>query len=347
MKKLSFLLVLPLFLAGCSSSDPLSSVPAEQAIVTVLNTVIQSPEVQQAEFYVESGCTASNLNNIMLCSAVEVKDDYSYKGLDQACVDVCNAAKSAAYEVCDDTRKTCKTGCDAIEASYEACKIACCYGCIWGKTCSCESLKNDYNDCNNSCDNMSSDCKSGADKVFDDCKNGCYTLTITGGYDMRVEWIKGVGSMLVDSVYNMVPMDTTGTIFGVDLALHVPTVSTLIYYKIWQDPIPAQIGEIPLSAQNTLVFGKGRLYVDCSEDHNGYYLEITELEFDIPDNVFDSNELTQLAQELGMDVKELTGGAVDLNKELLAFLDDFLAAKTMSILNDILKDTKIADADCL
>jgi hypothetical protein len=47
-----------------------------------------------------------------------------------------------------------------------------------------------------------------------------------------------------------------------------------------------------------------------------------------------------------MDINYLTGGVVDLNQMLLNLADGKLATEVEKVLNDILEDYKLLDADC-
>ena len=73
---------------------------------------------------------------------------------------------------------------------------------------------------------------------------------------------------------------------------------------------------------------------------------LDSLTIEIPTNIYDSNALTQLVYALGMEVEYVTGGIVDMNQMLLDMANGMLADEVMKVINDILDDMKIADANC-
>lgn len=322
----------------------------ESAIKNTLNLIIQSQQLQDMTFKVSSSCDKNSvLNDIEFCNEVYVHDSYSWEVANDACVGACKTTRDLAYDTCDATRQACKSGCDLIEASYETCKIACCYGCIWGKTCSCDSLKKDYDNCNNSCNDASSSCKSGADSMYNGCVNACGYLTMTGGYEFRLQNIKGVGTIQVTNVYDIEAKPGTQNVFSVSMDLNVPQVVANSYYKIWQDPIPAMSGNFPVVANNVTGKATGTLTIICdfeNPDKSGYYLQLNSIDINIPKNVFDSNILFQVAQIFSMDINYLTGGIVDLDQMLLNMADGVLEDLVEGLLNDILKDYKLLPFDC-
>ena len=322
----------------------------EDTIKNTLNLIIQSPDIQGMTFKVSSECDKTSvINDIEFCNEVYVHDSYSWEVANDACVSACKATKDLAYSTCDATRQTCKAGCDVIEASYEACKIACCYGCIWGKTCSCDSVKKEYDNCNNSCNDMSSDCKSGADSMYNGCVDACGYLTMTGGYEFRLMNIKGVGTIQVTNVYDIIAQPGTQNVFSVSMDLNVPQVTANSYYKVWQDPIPAMSGNLPVIANNVTGKATGILTIICdfeNPDKSGYYLQIDSIDITIPTNVFDSNLLFQLVEIYSKEIEYYTGGIVKLDQMLLDMADGLLANEVEGILNDILKDYKLLSVDC-
>ena len=103
--------------------------------------------------------------------------------------------------------------------------------------------------------------------------------------------------------------------------MNVPTVSAKAYYKIWQDPIPAIEGHTSVTAQNVPATAQASLVDKCGD---GYCINITSMDITIPDNVWDSNELLEIANSIGMDINYLTGGIVNLNKMLTDWVASFL-----------------------
>jgi hypothetical protein len=108
-------------------------------------------------------------------------------------------------------------------------------------------------------------------------------------------------------------------------------------------------GTIPVIASDVKGKATGTLTIICDTNEpekNGYYLQIDSITIDIPSNVFDSNILFTAVAIFGMDINYLTGGVVDLNQMLLNLADGKLATEVEKVLNDILEDYKLLDADC-
>ena len=275
----------------------------EGVILTTLNTIIQSPQIQGLEFKVSSSCDKTSvINDIEFCNEVYVHDKYTWSVVDDACVEACDIA----YDLCHG-------GCSTID---------------WT--------------CNNCC---TKECKKGRDG----CKSLCGYLDMTGGYEFRLMNIKGVGGIQVTNVYNLTQLPDQDNVFSVSMDLNVPKVTAEAYYKIWQDPIPAMSGTIPVIASNVKGSATGTLIIYCNEtnpDESGYYLQIDSLTIEIPKNVFDSNILFTAVSIFGMDISYLTGGVVDLNQMLLDLADGKLANVVVDVLNDILDDYKLMNANC-
>ena len=275
----------------------------EGVILTTLNTIIQSTQIQGLEFKVSSSCDKTSvINDIEFCNEVYVHDKYTWSVVDDACVEACDIA----YDLCHG-------GCSTID---------------WT--------------CNNCC---TKECKKGRDG----CKSLCGYLDMTGGYEFRLMNIKGVGGIQVTNVYNVLPKPDQDNVFSVSMDLNVPKVTAEAYYKIWQDPIPAMSGTIPVIASNVKGSATGTLIIYCNEtnpDESGYYLQIDSLTIEIPKNVFDSNILFTAVSIFGMDISYLTGGVVDLNQMLLDLADGKLANVVVDVLNDILDDYKLMNANC-
>lgn len=282
------------------SVDPNS---IEGVILTTLNTIIQSTEIQGLTFKVSSSCDKTSvINDIEFCNEVYVHDKYTWSVVDDACIEACDIA----YDLCHG-------GCSTID---------------WT--------------CNNCC---TKECKKGRDG----CKSLCGYLDMTGGYEFRLMNIKGVGGIQVTNVYNVVAKPDQENVFSVSMDLNIPKVTAQAYYKIWQDPIPAMSGTIPVIASNVKGSATGTLISYCSEtnpDESGYFLQIDSLSIEIPKNVFDSNILFTAVSIFGMDISYLTGGVVDLNQMLLDLADGKLANVVVDVLNDILDDYKLMDANC-
>ena len=331
-------------------------------IEDLLNSLIQSEQIQGMTFKVSSGCNkVSVINDIEFCDEVSAQDDYVTTEVDDACVNTCKAAKDAAYGVCDATRQTCNTGCDGLKVGYDGCcgtcdatRKTCKSFCFGSKKCenSCDDVSSKcksgcddafpYKSCNDACNKASSDCKSGADSMYNSCVSGCKSLDITGGYQFRLEYIKGVGGIQVTDVSNIELKPDSITEFSIDLDVVIPQVNTMFYYKIWQDPLPAIKGEMPVIASSVKGTGTGTLVYDIDADGGpGYFLQLDSLQITIPSNVFDSNAITKAVESIGMSVQFITAGIVDFNQELLNLANGTLSDVVLKELNDILKDMKI------
>ena len=186
--------------------------------------------------------------------------------------------------------------------------------------------------CNNCC---TKECKS----VRSSCKDLCGYLDVKlGSYLYRIETIKGVGALNALSVSNPV-VGADPNVFSVDIAMNIPSeVLAHTYYDII-----GISGHIDLKTTGATATATGALTDICGD---GYYLQLDSLVISIPDDIFDSNLLTEIAQELGIEVSALTGGVVDLNALLLAELNDIAASETMKAINSALATQKIAPSDC-
>lgn len=192
--------------------------------------------------------------------------------------------------------------------------------------------------CNDCC---TKECKKGRDL----CKDACGYLNVKiGYYEYQIVNAKGLGALRVLSVTDPVVDPSNDTIFSVNVSMDVPsTVTSKVHYEFQIDGTPAIKGDMTLSTTGVKAKGTGILRETCGD---GYYLELTSITIEIPENIFDSNELTKIAEELMIAVSDLTFGTVDLRKKLLNKLNDTVSKEVMKALNDILDDTKIAPAGC-
>lgn len=282
-----------LFLGSCATVDPNlgDTPPSGEALVSILNTAIQSDYVQDYEFIIEDGCTPSVLDDLEFCNSVKSKNDITTSVVDQACVDACNIAYDA-----------CHGGCSAVD---------------W--TC---------NDC------CTKECK----KARDECKDLCGYLDVKIGYYLyQVENAKGLGNLTVTSVTDPVVMPNDSTLFTVDISMNVPSeVSAKIYYEFEVDGFPAIKDHMTLTTTGVTAKASGELIPNCNGE---YYIQLTDMTVTIPDNVFDSNTLTQIADALMISVDQLTFGVVDLESKLLNSLNSTVAKETMKALNDVLDNS--------
>jgi hypothetical protein len=228
-------------------------------------------------------------------------------------LEFCNAVKSKN----DITTSVVDQACvDACNAAYDVCHGGC-SAVDW--TC---------NDC------CTKECK----KARDGCKDLCGYLDVKIGYYLyQVENAKGLGNLTVTSVTDPVVMPNDSTLFTVDIDMNVPSeVSARIYYEFEVDGLPAIKDHMTLTTTGVTAKASGELIPNCNGD---YYIQLTDMTVTIPDNVFDSNTLTQIADALMISVDQLTFGVVDLETKLLNSLNNTVAKETMKALNDVLDNS--------
>jgi len=209
------------------------------------------------------------------------------------------------------------------QACVDACNVAydVCHG-------GCSAVDWTCNDC------CTKECK----KARDGCKDLCGYLDVKIGYYLyEVENAKGLGALRVTSVTDPVVMPNDSTLFTVDIAMDVPAeVSSKIYYEFEVDGFPAIKDHMTLTTTGVTAKASGELIPNCNGE---YYIQITDMTVSIPDNVFDSNTLTQIADALMISVDELTFGVVDIETKLLNSLNNTVAKETMKALNDVLDNS--------
>lgn len=193
--------------------------------------------------------------------------------------------------------------------------------------------------CGNCC---TKECKKGRDA----CKDACGYLDYSAGYDYKIENIKGVGGIKVTSIDEMTVSPDDPNVFSVTMSLNVPQTTVHCYYKIWADLAGSYEGHMDVIAKNSTGTATGTLTLECGVDNPGYYLVVDSVDVTIPENVFDSNTLTQIANALGMSVSFLTDGVVDLNEMLLDYADGELSTELEKVLNDVLKDSCLMSVQC-
>lgn len=345
-----------------------------QAVINAINTAIASDALQNMTFKTFSDCdTDSTLNDIEFCDDLSAEYSYSEDSVNQACIDTLQATLDAALAVCDATRMTCNTGCDAVKVGYDACigtcdawRQTCKSGCAavdWtcGGCCSDECQRESdsckrgcgdafpYEACKNDCNEMSEICKNGAQAAFDAGIAGCDVLTITGGAEAGLDRVNGCGNIQVTSVPAFM-VSADGKQYRMDLTCVLPLVEAHAHYKLWQDPIPALTGTDTVTAKNTTATMSGLLTVVCEGDASGkapgYYFNIVSLVINVPTDVSDSSGLFELCESIGLDIKYLTNCQVDLNKQLFDWVNSFLSEMVKDILNDVLADMSVLTATC-
>jgi hypothetical protein len=354
---------------GATSTDTPDIDSIEYKTMMVINAAIQSDPIQKLTFKVSKDCVDSVLNDIEFCNSVAVSDHYDVSPtLDQTCVNACAATKSAADGVCDATRKTCNTGCDAVKASYNGCtgtcdatRKTCKAGCFGIKSCEnkCNNVSSDckkgcektfpYNSCTNACGDASSNCKNDSQAAYNSCYSGCNLIKLTGGYDLKLTSLKGLGSIVVTDVSNMTVSPGSENLFTASLSLNVPSASVNVDYKVWQDPIPAVNGNIPIYIYNTTGTGSVSFVKECtgnaSSREPGYYVQISDLHISLPKHVWDSAWIAYL-KSLGIDTSHLESGIDALWGLFNDKANGELSAIVLKELNKILYGMKIMDSSC-
>lgn len=302
----------------------LDSTTLEGAVQEVLNTLISSDAIQKMTFKTSSGCNnESTLNQINFCDELAVSDSYSTSVIDDACVETCNFLYAAAIEGIDDARKLCKSLCATVDWT--------CGGC-----------------CSDGCQDLSDAEKESANSDLEACLSVCKYLTITGGYDMRVNNIEGAGAIVVTNVYDMQAIVDSNTAFSLSFDIRVGEVKAHASAKVWQDPIPAIAMTETILAENTLGSGTATVTKICGKDgiEDGYYLQLNSISVVIPSDIADTAGLIAFAESIGIAASEITGGIVDLTKMWMDLANGELAKCLMDMMNDLLIDYKIMDCDC-
>jgi len=336
-----------------------------------INVVIASPAIQNLPFKVTKDCEYSILNDIRFCNAVQVSDSYEIASstIDTACLSICEATKNTADGACDATRKTCNTGCDALKESlngcYDACdavRKTCKTGCFGDNKCenTCDNISKDckngcdksfpYKSCNNSCDSVSSSCKSGSQDTYNKCASGCNYLKVKGGYELKLSSITGAGAVSVTKVHNMTVSLKDENLWTISLDLKIPSITANVVYDIYQQPIPAIKGNLPVHVPTINGSVIGTLQRFCSgnkEDKKpGYYLHLDNITIKVPSNIFDSSASLNYLKTLGIDTSYLESGINDLYNAFVLYANGELSKMLTNELNNVLETTKIMDSRC-
>ncbi len=213
-------------------------VDIEAATVLALNTYYDYL-VDTLEFSAAPDCPGSTIPRIEFCDYMGTSASYSTSDLDDACAGTC----SAYYETC--------------KVSKDACEVACCYGCAWGKTCSCNY-----------------DCGDEKDSCYDGC-----TDVATGSVTIRVEDVTGLENLeFKDASVPYLP-DEDSVSLAVDMSLEVsPGLVADVYWKLCQSGICAadttemKASEMTATARGTLTARA------CPQGAPALYLTIDEVE---------------------------------------------------------------------
>lgn len=207
----------------------------EAATVEVLNA-IYGEVTRSVQFEVASGCP-STIPSIEFCGTLAAEDSYSSSEMDSVCAGTCDAY----YESC--------------KVSQDACKVACCYGCTWGKWCSCN-----YN----------------CSKERDSCYNGC-TQTFSGSAAVDVRNVTGLEKL--EFTQASVPFLTDGASIGVEATAVVsPGLVAAVYWRLCQSGICVS-DTTALSSSTMKVRARGVLTAEaCPVGDPALYLTIDQTE---------------------------------------------------------------------
>ena len=101
----------------------------ENVILTTVNTIIQSPEIQGMTFKVSSSCDKTSvLNDIEFCNEVYVHDKYTWSVVDDACITACDVAYDLCHAGCSTIDWTCNNCCTKeCKKGRDGCKSLCGY----------------------------------------------------------------------------------------------------------------------------------------------------------------------------------------------------------------------------
>lgn len=151
--------------------------------IAAANAVLQSPAMQSYQFTFAKGCVPSVIDNLQFCDVASGQGlfnidsvgilgdtctalcaDGAWDAAGQWTCDVgckaatdaaCSSCKSGCSAACNTCKGSCNAACDACKGSVktacESCKVACCYGCVWGKTCNCDSVCDPNKVCGKDC----------------------------------------------------------------------------------------------------------------------------------------------------------------------------------------------------
>jgi hypothetical protein len=186
-------------------------------------------------YQVFPGCD-STIPRMNFCGNLSASDSYSSSTWDSVCGGTCDAA----YD-------TCKFGVDA-------CKVACCYGCFFGKICSC------------------SDPCSG---VRTDCYNGC-TVVVSGSAEIDVSYVRGLE--LLEFTSANVPFLSSPDSVSVDVSGVIsPGLTAYVKWKLCQSGVC--VGDTsPLSSSKVGANARGTVTAKaCPSGPPALYMTISEI----------------------------------------------------------------------
>lgn len=201
----------------------------------MLNAIYQDLIAAPLTFDFTSGCP-STIPDLEFCSLLEASASYSSSDLNSTCEGVCEAS----YDTC--------------EAGIDACKVACCYGCFWGKTCGCPNCGGEESSCDSGCDDVAS-----------------------GSTEIEVKNVTGLQNLVFTSA--SVPSVESGDSLAETVTIVVsPGVIANVYWSLCQsgicvqDTSPMDSSEVEISAQGVITA------VACAGGGSALYLNINQLD---------------------------------------------------------------------
>lgn len=206
----------------------------EDATVTALNTIFAELVAEPLTFDLTSDCP-STIPELEFCGLLTAEASYSTSELDSTCAGVCEAS----YDTC--------------EAGIDACKVACCYGCVWGKTCSCPNCGGEESSCEDGCDDVAS-----------------------GSTEIDVKDVTGLQDTLFTSA--TIPTLESGDSIGETVALKLsPGATASVYWKLCQSGVCVS-GTSPMSSSTVELQATGVVTaVACSGGGTALYFSITDI----------------------------------------------------------------------
>lgn len=275
----------------------------ETAVDTGLNSIWDTLVDLPLTFDVFPGCT-STLDSLEFCNNMKAKASYSTSEMDSACKGVCNSY----YDSC--------------QFSKDACKVACCYGCVWGKTCSCNYSCGDERDA---------------------CYKGC-TQTFTGSAEVNVKNVTGLEKLIFSN--SSLPYLGEGSVISVETTATVSKgLTARVYWELCQSGLCFS-DTTPLTTSQVKIRAKGLLEARaCESGKPAVYMSISDVEiidngaWNIDDFVDDIVGVVQSSMDwLADNISDLF--YYNLSDEYEQAMDSTMDALE-SALNGVLVDTPV------
>ncbi|HEY8515945.1 MAG TPA: hypothetical protein VIS07_10575 [Candidatus Binatia bacterium] len=209
----------------------------EAALAEVMNE-IYDVAADTLTFEVVPKCPAT-IPSIELCGYLSAKGSYSTSEMDPVCKGTCDAV----YESC--------------KLSLDACKAVCCYGCVWGKTCTCNYKCSDERDA---------------------CYKGCKSV-FSGSAEVDVKRVKGLEKLkFTDS---SIPFLVDGTSIAAEVKAEVSKLEAPTYWRLCQSGICVS-DTTPLVSDKMKATATGLLTAKaCPSGPPALYFQIQDVKVEI------------------------------------------------------------------